>query len=217
VGDSIPGLYKAKLFISSPGVKVHHVESTEKFDLATYPDKKNWLLVVGKFTPAADYTAKTVEGRGYMLVKPRRPSTPGVQIVDFSQALRDEGTARDSGLSGPEAFGRWSDAKVVEVELANALPKKLSLELKLYAFGPNIGEQVTVAIGQQERHFVAPAGLDTLKMDFETDGTQKLIRITIPKPTSPKQTGVGADERTLGLAFHELRIRDNEHPGAARQ
>jgi len=217
VGASIPGLYKAKMFIPSAGVQVHQVEDTEKFDLATYPDKKNWLLVIGNFKPAADYTAKIIEGKGFTLVKPRRPSPPGVQIVDFSQTLADEGVLRDSGLSGSEAFGRWSDAKVVELELGNTLPKKLSLELKLYAFGPNVGEDVIVTIGKEERRFAAPAKLDSLKLDFDTDGTERLIRLTIPKPTSPKQAGAGADERPLGLAFHELRIRDKEHPATAAQ
>lgn len=215
VGASVPGLYKAKLFLSSPGVRIHHVDDTEKFDLSTYPDKKNWLLVIGEFTPAADYTAKSVKGRGYTLVKPRRPSPPGVQLVDFTQLLRDEGVARDAGLSGPEGFGRWSDASQVELELTAPLPKKLSLELKLYAFGPNVGKEATVRIGKQERHFTGPAQLETIKLDFDTDGSERLIQIVVPQPTSPKQAGTGEDQRALGLAFHELRVRDKEHPAAA--
>lgn len=212
VGDSIPGLYKAKMFISSANVQTHHVDNTEKFDLAAYPDKKNWLLVVGKFTPSADYVAKIVEGRGYTLVKPRRPSPPGVRIVDFSQALDDEGIRRNSGLSGPEGFGRWSDANVVELELASELPRKLGVELKLYAFGPNVGQEVVVTVGQQERRFIAPAQLETVKLSFYTDGTERLVRIRIPKPTSPKEAGTGEDARALGLALHELRLHDHEHP-----
>lgn len=215
VGTSVPGLYKAKLFLSSPGVQIHHVEDTEKFDLATYPNKKNWLLVVGKFTPAPAYTVKSIEGRGYTLVKPGPLRQPGLHVIDFTQFLRDEGLTRDAGLSGPEGFGRWSSAAQVDLELAKPLPKKLSLELKLHAFGPNVGQEVTVRIGKQERRFIAPAEPEMVKLDFDTDATERLIQVTIPKPMSPKQAGLGADERALGLAFHELRIRDKAHPAAA--
>lgn len=215
VGASIPGLYKAKLYLSSPGVQIHHVDDTEKFDLAGYPDQKHWLLIVGKFTPPADYAGQMVQARGYVLIKPPRPGTPGIERVDFSQDLRDEGLVRVSGLSAAESFGRWSDAKVVELELPKALPRKLGLELKLYAYGPNAGQQVSVTVGKQERLFAAPAQLATMRLDFDTDGTEQTIRITIPQPTSPKQSGTGADERTLGLAFHELILRDKEHPANA--
>lgn len=214
VGASVPGLYKAKFYLSSPGIRMHEVPDTEKFDLASFPTK-DWLLVVGTFKAPPERVARSVEGNGFTLLKPKRPTPAGAQMVDFAQELSDEGVLRNSGLSGAEGFGRWSDAKTVELELAQALPKALGMELKLYAFGPNAGQQVTVTIGKQERTFTAPAELTTVKLDFDTDGTERVIRITVPQPMSPKQLGAGEDQRPLGLALSEMILRDKAHMAIA--
>jgi phosphoglycerol transferase len=210
VGSSLPELYKAKFYLSSAGVGMHEVADTEKFDLAAYPDKKNWLLVVGKFKAPAEFTAKSVEGNGFTLIKPQVPVVPGLHIVDLSQPLEGEGVTRDQGLAWAEAFGRWTIGKHVEIEMGKPLPRKLGLELKLHAFQSNVGQPVTVTVGKQKQSFTAPPDVATIKLDFDTDGTQRVIEMTIPNPTSPLQAGLSDDTRPLGIALHELRLRDKE-------
>ncbi len=39
-----------------------------------------------------------------------------------------------------------------------------------------------------------------------TPKKDKTIKFDIPSPASPKDLGLGADERKLGIAFTELRI-----------
>ncbi|MDB5963232.1 MAG: hypothetical protein JWP59_4526 [Massilia sp.] len=210
VGASLPGLYKAKFYLSTAGMRMKDVANTEQFDLAAFADKKNWLLIVGTFKVPGAYAAQVIEGKGYTLLRPQKPQTPGVTEIDFSQPLPDAMVVRYSGLSTQEAFGRWSDAKQVELELAAPLPKHLSLEMKVQAYGPNSGREVIVTIGKETRRFRAPEALETVKLEFDTSGSERTIGITIPMPTSPKQTGTGDDARALGLSFHHMHLRDKE-------
>jgi hypothetical protein len=45
-----------------------------------------------------------------------------------------------------------------------------------------------------------------VQLDFKTDGTQRVVKIHVPKPTSPQSLGNGEDTRTLGIGFSRMTI-----------
>ena len=43
-------------------------------------------------------------------------------------------------------------------------------------------------------------------LPFNTAGGETTITITVPQPTSPKQLGMGSDDRLLGIALTKMKI-----------
>jgi hypothetical protein len=43
-------------------------------------------------------------------------------------------------------------------------------------------------------------------LEFTNHEGSKTLKIDVPSPCSPKQWGMNADERSLGIGFAELRI-----------
>lgn len=206
MGPNLQGLYKAKIFLDSPSAGITEVAAPEKFDTSTLTTQKNWFLLIGDFKVDPATTTQRIDGNGYTLAKFGTPNTPGMTAVDFSLPKLDGIVSRISGLSNAEAFGRWSDARDVELTFVTPLPANAVVELVSHAFGPNIGRDVTVHVGDQEQHFLAKAEESATRLNFHTDGSIHTIRFTIPAPTSPSQLGNSEDQRKLGLAFQELRI-----------
>lgn len=113
-----------------------------------------------------------------------------------------------TGLSGQEPFGIWSQAKTVTFEFDKPLPKKYSLSIKAYAFGPNVGQSFRASSGAGVQSFTLPANNPTTKtVTLENSGKSKILTIEIPKPTSPSDLNINSDARKLGLAFYELSIK----------
>jgi hypothetical protein len=113
---------------------------------------------------------------------------------------------RARGLSSPEAWGTWSDGAEVVLDFAGNLPQRFELSLDGYAFGPNVGETFRVVVGSEQRTFRLAKTRQTVSLRFETTGNEKVLRILVPRPTSPRSIGQGDDSRELGVALHELRI-----------
>ena len=113
------------------------------------------------------------------------------------------------GVSTHENWGRWSDAKLsntVKLEFKEKLPKKFILEMKIGAYGKNIGKKILITIGSQKRYIRILSHLrEVYKVEFENvDSTY--IEITPPFPQSPKS----ADNRELGISFEYLKILKND-------
>lgn len=118
-----------------------------------------------------------------------------------------------SGLSGVESFGRWSEEKIVTIQLNELLPEKFTLVIKAGAYGKNRKSPAVIHIGTQERKLLIDA-LNTEPKDFSVDFTgvenASYIAIEVPSPTSPKSIGQGEDIRTLGYNFVTLSIHPSE-------
>ncbi|MEM5401968.1 DUF7024 domain-containing protein [Paraburkholderia unamae] len=114
-----------------------------------------------------------------------------------------------NGLSVPESWGRWSDANVspvVTLQFAQPLPNHFILHLRAQAFGPNVGQPVGVAIGQQVQSFVPAADMREFSMQFEGVNGAQRIEIRPPQPVSPTSLGVSPDTRKLAVGIQRLWI-----------
>ncbi|NMM28987.1 MAG: DUF2029 domain-containing protein [Glaciimonas sp.] len=125
------------------------------------------------------------------------------------------------GLSAQENWGRWSDGRTVKLLLANCLPaSKLDISIRGHAFGPNVGQSVQLGL-ESTAPDAAGAVLSTslffagddrdvsasLDNRGSTAACLNILSLTIPKPTSPAQLGLGADNRALGLGMVSLTLK----------
>ncbi len=110
------------------------------------------------------------------------------------------------GISGPEAWGSWTDGERARIVLPQSLPDRFTLELDIMSiFGPNVGKPFRIRAGGQERiiTFTEP-GIYSVAFQDVKDASD--FEILVPAPTSPQSLGLSSDTRALGLGLKRLRI-----------
>lgn len=110
------------------------------------------------------------------------------------------------GLYHREPWGRWSKGKEVEFQFDTPIPEHLRLVLHANAFGPNIGAPVKLSIGSVSTNFTVSEHAARYEFKLHIPVPETTIRFIVPQPVSPKELGVGSDERMLGLRFKNLEI-----------
>lgn len=133
--------------------------------------------------------------------------------IDFKRSGYPTFLLEVSGMSGHEAWGRWTDAAegaTAKFRFSQPLPQKFTLEVKAHAFGPNLGLPVKVRVGGLEKEFIVkdPQAPELHLLTFEGVSGADTIEIVPPQPTSPKlldpQNG---DPRMLGVSLVSLQIK----------
>lgn len=134
--------------------------------------------------------------------------------IDFKRSGYPTFLAEVSGMSGHEAWGRWTDAAegaTARFRFNQPLPQKFTLELKANAFGPNLGLPVKVRVGGIEKEFVVkdPQAPELHVLMFEGVAGADAIEVVPPQPTSPKQLDPqSGDTRMLGVSLVSLQIKN---------
>lgn len=119
-----------------------------------------------------------------------------------------------TGVSTVENWGRWSDANVapaVKIDYVDPLPASFDVVLRARAYGNNIGQPISVKVGDEE-HFVTFGDKDeTITVQFTNPGTAQSIVITPPSPTEPTEgTSGGFEPRKLGIGLVSLSVEDRD-------
>jgi phosphoglycerol transferase len=111
------------------------------------------------------------------------------------------------GISGKESWGRWTDSQEAVIEFISPLPRKFTLKIKAGASSAVVNNSVNIIIGdaQFNTKFVSQEPTE-VEVNVTTDGKAKSITIKFPILKSPKELGLGADTRHLGLALIRLQI-----------
>jgi phosphoglycerol transferase len=154
--------------------------------------------------------AQIMERAGFMVdaLGVRYPATL-LEGVDFARPGMPTFISGLNGLSVRESWGRWSDTQIapeVSLNFAQPLPKRLILHLRAQAFGPNAGKPVTVVIGRQTETFTSTGTLREFSLPFNDVRDSSLIEIRPSQPISPKDLGMSADDRKLGIGLQKLWI-----------
>ncbi|PWB64567.1 MAG: hypothetical protein C3F17_06860 [Bradyrhizobiaceae bacterium] len=126
--------------------------------------------------------------------------------IDFSRPGFASDVVRISGLGVHEPWGRWSVANRVVFEFDRSLPARFELSLRVTTFGPNQGRDVKVRVGRAERSFPGDRGIGSHVLQFENAEEARSIQFEIPSPTSPRELGLSADFRRLGVGFLKMGI-----------
>jgi phosphoglycerol transferase len=117
-----------------------------------------------------------------------------------------------TGVSGVESWGRWSDANVapaVKIDYVEPLPANFNLVLRARAYGDNIGQPISVKVGDEEQFVTFTDKDQTLTLPFSNPGNAQSIVITPPSPTEPTEgTSGGFEPRKLGIGLVSLSVED---------
>jgi phosphoglycerol transferase len=199
-GSQVGGLYRALFQVDNPMAGVLEIPERAPLELSKIPTGTTWVLLIGDHEPPSTVRYQISMGE-FSLIR-----VSGVDTVDFRNHAWPGVLTKISGVSVPESFGRWSDADQVAMEFAFPLPKRFTLALIASAFGPNVDQPFRIRIGQDEQSFRLSASPKEVSLTFNSTGTERTAVITIPKPVTPKEMGMGSGDRRLGIALHQLRI-----------
>jgi len=131
--------------------------------------------------------------------------------IDFAKPGYPAFVKDVQGVSGVEAWGRWTDANLApgaRIRFDRPLPKAFTLELRLSALGPNASKPVKIRAGAVEKTVTIGAGGATShRVEFAgVDGDT--IEIVPPEPILPGVVMPGnPDTRKVGVGLISLRIQ----------
>lgn len=115
-----------------------------------------------------------------------------------------------NGLSGPEPWGRWTDAhaaRSLQIDFTKPLPRRFTLVLNVSPFGPNAGQDLVVRIGTQTLSIKLHEGPGEYRQVVDAGGDAvSRIELVPARPASPKELGQNGDERKLGIGMIHLGI-----------
>lgn len=130
--------------------------------------------------------------------------------IDFRKPGNPTFISEIKGISGLEAWGRWTDANLnptVEIKFNKQLPKKFNLQLEASAFGPNSNVPTTIRVGKVRKTLIV-SGPNPQSYILEFAGAKSdILEIIPPKPTAPNDLdSANGDKRKLGLGLVTLKL-----------
>lgn len=158
-------------------------------------------------------TLGLVPPRLHVTVLPRPAGTVSANSLSLPYECRFArlSPSRIAGFGDPEPFGRWTIAEQAFVELPAPVSGPIVVVLACQAFGPNVGRELVVRAGGEARTVPLTAAHEqqyTVSFDG-VDGATRL-ELVVPAPASPRELGVGDDDRRLGIALSTVSIRQQD-------
>jgi hypothetical protein len=126
--------------------------------------------------------------------------------IDFTQ-YRWPYMTQQGLFSPPESWGAWSISREVILKFSIALPNQFDLVLDAKAFGPNVGKEFIISLGQLEIPLKLGDNFSEYSLSISNPHNLNEIKILIPSPTSPKDLNLNDDRRKLGIALKSLTIQ----------
>jgi len=203
-GADLAGMMRAQFHVDNAHTAIIELQAGAPVEASQMPARQRWLLVVGPHRLPVEWQP-VLATADYALM---RPSTGGRALLQIPMTNPLSGGALEGidGLADPEDWGSWSNGDTVVLRFKQALPRNLTVQLNGRAFGPNVGLPFVLRVGDASTTFKLPATPQELSLRLQTDGSQHELRISVPRPTSPKDIGAGNDLRRLGLGLISLEI-----------
>jgi phosphoglycerol transferase len=200
VGSEPVGLFRSLFYLDNPNSEMQILPKGDGYDLSKLPASKEWVLIIGDH-PLIGKPFFQLPLNGFTLAR-----AGGTDTIDFRRASWLGIISKTRGLSGAEPWGTWSTGAVVTLEFSAPLPEKFTVHLVANAFGPNIGKEFVAHAGDQAVKFKLAGSPEERVLEFNNPEKSRTIKIDIPGPASPKELGLSADPRSLGIGLVELRI-----------
>lgn len=133
-------------------------------------------------------------------------SRPYRVMMDLARESVPPGVREITGFSWREPWGRWMDGARASLILDRPLKKPFSVEVVVrHAFLEKVAVQATVRVGAEVRSLPLQAG--RLILDFEGAPGVDRIEFELPDQRSPREAGIGSEERRTGLGIARVEIR----------
>ena len=113
---------------------------------------------------------------------------------------------RLTGMHKPDAWGAWSAAPELRINLPFSVRGDLRLAVEGRALGPNVGRPLTLTIGTTSRTFTLANPLTTAELRVLVPEPEHSITISGIEPVSPASLGLSSDDRRLGIGLSSIRI-----------
>ena len=198
VGSEPGGLIRSLFYLDNPEASFQVIPKGSAYDLAALPAGKTWVLVIGDHSlPKDAFYQLPMDGFTLALT---------TCTVDFRKSVWRGVIVSSRGLSGAEPWGTWSSSDAVILEFSVPLPERFNIHLVANAFGPNAEREFVAHVGDRAIKFRLGTAREEKVLQFENMSRSRIISIDVPSPTSPKELGLSADARTLGIGLTELRI-----------
>lgn len=136
----------------------------------------------------------------------RYHATPA-EGIDFSRKEWPDFIADVSGLSVPEAWGRWSDGKTITFKLNEPITGNIEMEFKGSGFAANVNQISHLQIGDQVIDFTLQPEIKTYHFKTKLTKPSNSIVFIPYKAVSPAELGLNGDNRKLGIGFVDLKIK----------
>ncbi|WP_275555969.1 phosphatidylglycerol--membrane-oligosaccharide glycerophosphotransferase [Mixta sp. Marseille-Q2659] len=115
-----------------------------------------------------------------------------------------------SGISRPEAWGRWSNANLapeVTIDYAQPLPPRFDLIIRAKAFGPNAQRPIPVRVGSQQQMLTLGHEVSSVTLHFTNPEGSHQLTIAPPEPQLSNEGNIiGQDPRKLGIGLVEIKV-----------
>lgn len=207
VGENHGGLFKVKYYTDNLKPELVLQPAGQELSAQSLPPGTRWVLATGKRTtmPGVIHMQTPEFSLSNLL-----PNDGSRYHLDFGQDERNGYLRGTDGLTEVGGTGRWSLQKEVRMEFVKPLPKLLTLTVNANGFGPNIGQDLVVQVGNERQSFKLGASPAEGKLQFNNGGDIHSLRLIAPQPTSPKQLGESDDDRTLGFFLIGITISSND-------
>jgi phosphoglycerol transferase len=200
VGSEPAGLYRSLFYLDNSEASLITIPRDSDLEFSELPSGKNWILIIGDHA-LLNGKFFQLSMNGFSLAR-----VSGSNLIDFRKSAWPGVISKFQGLSSAESWGTWSNSHVAEFKFTTSLPEKFELHLVAHAFGPNVEDDFCAIVGSSIKKFRLSHNSKKLVLLFENFDHASSIKFTIPKPTSPKDLGLGADERKLGIAFVQMKV-----------
>ncbi|WP_183407427.1 DUF7024 domain-containing protein [Massilia aurea] len=216
VGNEMTQVMRVQFHLDHPDTV--GVEMRDNAPLLEYqlPVDQKWLLVMDKRDiPGSPHVVHQADD--FTLLRMPEPP-PAFAHVKLSEQPDPGFISAIEGLSGPEAWGRWSEAKQVVFHFAKPLPRSFGLVFEGRAHADNASLPFTIEIGGVRKEFRLGWHPAPVNLQFDTDGTARSMTIVVPKPM-PASTTPSGDPRLIGIGIGWLTftIPQGSPPVAAGQ
>lgn len=132
----------------------------------------------------------------------------------FNVAGAPEEVKSFSGISRPEAWGRWSNAQLgeqVKIEYQHPLPKQFDLVITAKAYGANANKPIPVRVGKNEQILTLGNDVTTTTLHFDNPSAASTLVIVPPDPQSTNEGNIlGHSPRQLGIGMVEIKVVASE-------
>ncbi|MGB9110347.1 MAG: glycosyltransferase family 39 protein [Telluria sp.] len=204
-GTALGQIMRAQFHIDAKDTAILELPDNAPLQAYQIPIRNKWLLVFGNH--ALPPGLHPVDGNGHYALVRLDTKRRIVGSAALNQPFGpDRLLAGAEGLSHPEAFGRWSDAKLVVLHFNAPLPQHAMIVFKAWSYGDNSEFPFTLRAGGSSAQFRLSGEPQEVGLRLDTDGRQRSLTIEVPHPVSPAMNGDPRDTRLLGMALAEIEI-----------
>ncbi|MDX2471987.1 MAG: hypothetical protein QNL04_15560 [SAR324 cluster bacterium] len=119
---------------------------------------------------------------------------------------KDIGMVSYRGFSKPEKWGRWTVGKTANLDFNFTAPKKIIVRISGFSFSSNEKLFFKFRCGIRIKKQIISNKSMRIDIPCEFTDNKQSLEILVPNPRSPKELGMGKDERKLGLAILNIKI-----------